>query len=107
MNGRDGIVKDSVWASYLHLHALGTPEWAKGFFGAGSPGRAPRRRPHASEGCLMELIRRMRATARAATAADPSASCSRPALGSGPGDTNDAAGGVGRSAAAHPELGQS
>ena len=28
--GRDGIVKGRVWASYLHLHALGTPEWAEG-----------------------------------------------------------------------------
>jgi cobyrinic acid a,c-diamide synthase len=26
--GRDGIVVGSVWASYLHLHALGTPDWA-------------------------------------------------------------------------------
>jgi cobyrinic acid a,c-diamide synthase len=28
---RDGLVKDRVWASYLHLHALGTPEWAASF----------------------------------------------------------------------------
>ncbi len=28
--GRDGLVKGRVWASYLHLHALGTPEWAEG-----------------------------------------------------------------------------
>lgn len=28
---RDGIVKESVWASYLHLHALATPRWADGF----------------------------------------------------------------------------
>ncbi len=27
---RDGIVKGRVWASYLHLHALGTPGWADG-----------------------------------------------------------------------------
>lgn len=26
--GRDGIVTGRVWASYLHLHALGTPAWA-------------------------------------------------------------------------------
>jgi cobyrinic acid a,c-diamide synthase len=31
--GRDGIVKDRVWASYLHLHALATPHWASGFLG--------------------------------------------------------------------------
>jgi cobyrinic acid a,c-diamide synthase len=28
--GRDGIVVGRVWASYLHLHALGTPAWADG-----------------------------------------------------------------------------
>jgi cobyrinic acid a,c-diamide synthase len=28
--GRDGIVKNSIWASYLHLHATATPEWADG-----------------------------------------------------------------------------
>jgi cobyrinic acid a,c-diamide synthase len=26
--GRDGIAVGNVWASYLHLHALGTPSWA-------------------------------------------------------------------------------
>jgi len=26
--GRDGLSKGRVWASYLHLHALGTPGWA-------------------------------------------------------------------------------
>jgi len=30
-SGRDGIAKGRVWASYLHLHALGTPEWATSF----------------------------------------------------------------------------
>jgi cobyrinic acid a,c-diamide synthase len=30
-DGRDGIVKGRVWASYLHLHALGTTSWAEGF----------------------------------------------------------------------------
>jgi len=34
--GRDGIVKGTVWASYLHLHALGTPRWADGFLGLAS-----------------------------------------------------------------------
>ena len=29
--GRDGIVAGNVLASYLHLHALGAPEWAPGF----------------------------------------------------------------------------
>jgi len=30
-DGRDGIVRGSVWASYLHIHARGTPGWADGF----------------------------------------------------------------------------
>jgi cobyrinic acid a,c-diamide synthase len=29
--GRDGLAKGRVWASYLHLHALGTPSWAASF----------------------------------------------------------------------------
>jgi len=29
--GWDGLVKGKVWASYLHLHALGTPSWATSF----------------------------------------------------------------------------
>jgi cobyrinic acid a,c-diamide synthase len=28
---KDGIVFKNLFASYVHLHALGTPEWAKGF----------------------------------------------------------------------------
>ncbi len=32
--GRDGFVLNNVWASYTHVHALGTPEWAKGLLGA-------------------------------------------------------------------------
>ena len=28
--GRDGIVAGGIWASYTHLHALATPEWASG-----------------------------------------------------------------------------
>lgn len=27
--GRDGVAVGNVWASYLHIHALGTPGWAK------------------------------------------------------------------------------
>ena len=30
-NGRDGIVAGRVWASYLHVHASATPNWATGF----------------------------------------------------------------------------
>ena len=32
--GRDGVRVGSVVASYTHLHALGTPEWASGLVGA-------------------------------------------------------------------------
>jgi cobyrinic acid a,c-diamide synthase len=32
--GRDGIVHEQVLASYLHLHALGTPAWAPGLVAA-------------------------------------------------------------------------
>lgn len=28
--GRDGIVVNNVWASYAHVHAAATAEWAKG-----------------------------------------------------------------------------
>lgn len=28
--GRDGLIQGNVWASYTHLHALGTPEWGVG-----------------------------------------------------------------------------
>jgi cobyrinic acid a,c-diamide synthase len=29
-DGRDGLVLRNVWASYTHVHALGTPEWTAG-----------------------------------------------------------------------------
>ncbi len=31
---RDGLVQANVWASYTHIHALGTPEWAHGIVNA-------------------------------------------------------------------------
>lgn len=31
---RDGVATGNVWASYTHLHALATPEWAQGLLGA-------------------------------------------------------------------------
>lgn len=31
INSRDGLFKNNVFASYLHLHSLGCPEWAKKF----------------------------------------------------------------------------
>jgi cobyrinic acid a,c-diamide synthase len=41
-NGRDGIVKGRVWASYLHMHALAAPRWAEGFLGLASQYAAER-----------------------------------------------------------------
>ena len=35
-DGRDGIIKGRVLASYLHLHARATPEWADGFLALAS-----------------------------------------------------------------------
>jgi cobyrinic acid a,c-diamide synthase len=32
--GRDAVSLHNVWASYTHLHALATPEWARGFLQA-------------------------------------------------------------------------
>ncbi len=32
--GRDGVVVGNIWASYTHLHALATPEWAAGLLHA-------------------------------------------------------------------------
>jgi cobyrinic acid a,c-diamide synthase len=32
--GRDGIILKNVWASYAHLHALATPQWAAGLLAA-------------------------------------------------------------------------
>jgi len=32
--GRDGIVQKNVWASYTHLHAVSSPEWADGLLRA-------------------------------------------------------------------------
>ena len=40
--GRDGLVKGRVWASYLHLHALGTPTWATSLVGLAREYRAER-----------------------------------------------------------------
>jgi cobyrinic acid a,c-diamide synthase len=33
--GRDAALRRNVWASYTHLHALATPEWARGVVEAG------------------------------------------------------------------------
>ncbi len=33
-DGRDGVIMGNLWASYTHLHALATPEWARGLLNA-------------------------------------------------------------------------
>ena len=43
---RDGIVYKNLFASYIHLHALGTPEWAKGFVSLARKEMRNRRRVH-------------------------------------------------------------
>ena len=42
---RDGIVYKNLFASYTHLHALGTPEWAESFVSLASRRRALGTRP--------------------------------------------------------------
>ncbi len=41
----DGIVYKNLFASYVHLHALGTPEWARGFVSLASREKRSNRRP--------------------------------------------------------------
>jgi len=36
---RDALVSRSIWASYLHVHALATPEWARGLVAAAAEWR--------------------------------------------------------------------
>lgn len=43
-NQRDGIVYKNLFASYIHLHALGTPEWARGFVSLASREKRSNRR---------------------------------------------------------------
>ncbi len=39
--GRDAVVVNNVWASYTHLHALASPEWARGLCRAARSAMAP------------------------------------------------------------------
>ncbi len=41
---QDGVVYKNLFASYIHLHALGTPEWAQGFVSLASRTRRANRR---------------------------------------------------------------
>jgi cobyrinic acid a,c-diamide synthase len=41
--GWDGLVKGNIWASYLHVHALGTPAWAPAFVSLARAYRQDRR----------------------------------------------------------------
>jgi cobyrinic acid a,c-diamide synthase len=51
---RDGIVYKNLFASYIHLHALGTPEWAEGFISLARKEKRNRRRVRQGKGeaCL-------------------------------------------------------
>jgi cobyrinic acid a,c-diamide synthase len=51
---RDGIVYKNLFASYIHLHALGTPEWAEGFVSLARKEKRNRRRVRQGKGeaCL-------------------------------------------------------
>lgn len=48
--GREGLLTGNVWASYAHVHAAATADWAKGFLAQAR--HSPRRRPdlHRLEG---------------------------------------------------------
>jgi cobyrinic acid a,c-diamide synthase len=48
--GRDGVTVHNVWASYTHLHALGTPEWAEALLGAAGRHAEARRARCAPDG---------------------------------------------------------
>ena len=51
---RDGIVYKNLFASYIHLHALGTPEWAMGFVSLASKEKSgSRKNPNAKEGASL------------------------------------------------------
>ena len=47
---RDGIVVGNVWASYLHIHASATPDWAAGFLAAAATHAADHTQPAAAWG---------------------------------------------------------
>ncbi len=48
--GRDGIVAGRVWASYLHIHASASPNWATGFLAQASIHAAEFTQPAAAWG---------------------------------------------------------
>jgi cobyrinic acid a,c-diamide synthase len=47
---RDGVVYKNLFASYVHLHALGTPEWAEGFVSLARREKRNRRRLDRAKG---------------------------------------------------------
>ena len=49
-DGRDGIVVGRVWASYLHIHASATPDWATGFLASASAHAVETTQPEAAWG---------------------------------------------------------
>jgi len=53
---RDGIVYNNMMASYLHLHALGTPEWAESFISLVSRIRKAKERPQELESTVSKAL---------------------------------------------------
>ena len=49
-SGRDGIVAGQVWASYLHVHASASPDWATGFLAQAVTHAADHTQPAAAWG---------------------------------------------------------
>jgi len=49
-DGRDGIAVGRVWASYLHIHASATPDWATGFLASASAHAVETTQPAAAWG---------------------------------------------------------
>jgi cobyrinic acid a,c-diamide synthase len=47
---KDGIVYKNLFVSFIHLHALGTPEWAEGFVSLASKGKRAIREVYSYEG---------------------------------------------------------
>lgn len=49
IKGRDGILVENIWASYTHVHAEATPEWARGVLAQARLSQRRRSKPHLFE----------------------------------------------------------
>jgi cobyrinic acid a,c-diamide synthase len=54
MNGRDGVCYKNVLATYTHIHASGTPEWAKALVRNADAFRTKLRMMNAENGCYAD-----------------------------------------------------